>query len=258
LIIVKLGGSVITDKETLRSFRRLACMRLCKELRAARNDMILVHGAGSFGHILASRAGLQFGVEKGDLKKLKAVAKVHQDVRELNSKVLDCLGKNRMKGFSIPPYTVASFASGKMIDFCPDNFERLMDNNMLPVSFGDVVPDRDITFSICSGDLIMLALAEHFRPEKVIFVADVDGVFDKDPKRYKKAKLIPTISSSNIGDISAGTRNKDVTGAMKNKLTRMIEISRHCENCIILNGNVAGRLKDAIEGKDVPCTKVVA
>jgi len=258
LIIVKLGGSVITNKDRLRSFRRTVCLRLCKELRGARNDLILVHGAGSFGHILASKGKLQEGFEKGNLSKLKIVARVHRDVRDLNTKVLGCLEKNRIKGFSVPPYTVGSFSSGKMTEFCPDNFERLMSNGLLPVTFGDIVPDREITFSICSGDTIMLALSQHFQPEKVIFVADVDGVYDRDPKEFSNVKLLEKVAEKNMRSIIAGTRDKDVTGAMKTKLARMIEIARHCENCIILNGNVAGRLEDAIEGKEVTSTRVVA
>jgi len=249
---------VITNKDRLRSFRRSACLRLCKELRPARHELLMVHGAGSFGHILAERANMADGVERDDLKQLQLIAQIHRDVRKLNNKVLDCMNKNHLQGFSVPPYTVASFASGKLIEFCPENFERLLSNQLLPVTFGDIVPDRDRAFSICSGDLMMLALAKHFEPETVIFVADVDGVFDKDPRRYPKARLMHEVTPKNMDAISAGPRDKDVTGAMKTKLARMIEIARYCENCMILNGNAEDRLEDALEGREVISTRVVA
>ena len=258
MIVVKLGGSVITDKDKLRRFRKTACSRLCGELRYAKDDLILIHGAGSFGHIVASKAQLHLGVGEDDLEKLRQVAAVHRDVRELNTKVLGCMAEKRLHGFSLAPHTVASFSGGKMTGFCPEKFEMLLDNDMVPVSFGDVVPDRELTFSICSGDLLMLAIAEHFEPKMAVFVADVDGVFNKDPKEFKDAKLLREISKRNIGRVSAGTRDKDVTGAMRGKLARMTEIAKHCENTIILNGNAEGRLGRALKGAEVVSTKVVA
>jgi isopentenyl phosphate kinase len=258
LIVVKLGGSVITNKEKLRSFRRKTCLRLCKELRPARHELILVHGAGSFGHILAEKAALSDGVEKGDMGKLRLISHIHRDVLSLNAKVLFCMDKNRLHGFSIPPYSIGSFTSGEIHDFCPEKFERVMSNGYVPVTFGDIVPDRELTFSICSGDLLMLELARYFEPEKVIFVTDVDGIYDHDPKISSSARLMDVVSPENIDLISAGTRKKDVTGAMKMKLARMIEIAKHCENCMILNGNAEGRLEDAIEGRDVISTRVIA
>lgn len=258
MILVKLGGSVITDKERLRRFRKTACKRLCSELKPAKDELVLIHGAGSFGHILASEAKLNLGVEKGDLKKLRQVAQVHSDVKSLNSKVLACMAEKRLHGFAVPPHSVATFSGGKMDAFCPEKFEILLDNDLIPVSFGDVVPDRELTFSICSGDLLMLALAKHFEPKMAIFVADVDGVYDKDPKLFGSARLMGQISKKNIGRISAGTRDRDVTGAMRGKLARMVEIAQHCENTIILNGNAEGRLGSALKGRKVISTKVVA
>lgn len=258
MLIVKLGGSVITNKDRLRSFRRKACLRLCRELRSARHELILVHGAGSFGHIIAEKADLSKGVQKGDMRKLRLISQIHRDVLSLNAKVLGCMSKNRMKGFSLPPYSIATFFSGKIEDFCPGKFERIISNGYVPVTFGDVVPDREMTFAICSGDLLMLELARHFEPEKVIFVADVDGIYDRDPRKYPRARFIDVVSPENVASISAGTRKKDVTGAMRAKLARMTEIARYCENCMILNGNVEGRLEDAIEGRDVISTRVIA
>jgi isopentenyl phosphate kinase len=259
LIIVKLGGSVITDKNVLRKFRKTACARLCGELRPAKGELVLVHGAGSYGHILAKKAKLHLGVADGDLEKLREVAKVHRDVRDLNSKVLACMSSKRLNGFSVPPYTVGSFTGGKMAAFCPEKFEMLIENDMIPVTFGDVVPDRKMNFSICSGDLLMLALAKEFKPSMAVFVADVDGVYDRDPKpSTKNAKFFKEFTPDDFDSISFGKKKNDVTDEMRGKLTRMFEIAKHCENTIILNGNSAGRLENALKGRAVKSTKVVA
>ena len=55
MLLVKLGGSVLTDKARLRRARPAAIARLAKELAGAPESLLVVHGAGSFGHILARR-----------------------------------------------------------------------------------------------------------------------------------------------------------------------------------------------------------
>jgi len=55
MLLVKLGGSVLTDKARLRTARRAAIRRLASELAAVRQSLLVVHGAGSYGHILARR-----------------------------------------------------------------------------------------------------------------------------------------------------------------------------------------------------------
>ena len=58
MMIVKLGGSVITRKDRYRSFRRAVTRRLAREIADSGEQVVLVHGAGSFGHLVASRHNL--------------------------------------------------------------------------------------------------------------------------------------------------------------------------------------------------------
>jgi len=258
LILVKLGGSVITDKRRIRTFRKQNCLRLCRELRGAAGELFLIHGAGSFGHIMAARYDLQNGVGDDEAERLRKFSQVHMDVRKLNSKVMACMRDNRLTPFSLPPFSFATFSSGKIREFRPEVIGQLVDIGMTPVSFGDIVPDDANNFAICSGDLVMAEAARQFRPSKVIFVADVDGVYDYDPKMNKNARLLGEISPEVLDDIMAeGSGARDVTGSMRGKIERMIEISRHCDSCIVLNGNSPGRLAKAIKGTKVVSTKVI-
>ncbi len=255
--LVKLGGSVITDKAKLKTFRASACDRLSKELRAAAEDgLTLVHGAGSFGHIEAKKYFLQEGFKEDS--QLKFVAKVQRDVRELNLKVLESLIDHGVRAVSIPPAAAGVFWDGEIQSFDPEPFESVLKLGLTPVSFGDVVPDESMGFSVCSGDLIMEALAKEFKPTMVVFCADVDGVFEADPKRDKRAKIIPVLSPESLRSLKrTEAETADVTGSIYSKLERMLAISRNCEKCMIVNGNVAGRLEKALQGKGVVSTIVV-
>ena len=256
MILVKLGGSVITDKAKLRTFKRSSCDRLAKELGRANAPLAIVHGAGSFGHIEAKKHKLHKGFTTKS--QLHHVAAVQRDVRELNLGVLASLIDNHIRAVAVPPASAAKFRSGVIRQFDPDAFGRMFDLGLTPVSFGDVVPDESMGFSICSGDLMMEAIAKAFHPRLVVFCADVDGVYDADPKRNRKAQLIPELDKSRLAGLErTESANADVTGSIYGKVERMLAIAKHCEKCMIVNGNVPGRLGKAVSGRDVVSTVVV-
>ena len=255
MILVKLGGSVITDKSKLRTFRRPACERLARELKVASADLMLVHGAGSFGHIEAKKHSLHKGLRSES--QLAHVASVQRDVRELNLKVLEALIDGGIRAVSIPPAAATTFRAAEVNTFDRSMFQKVSDIGLTPVTFGDVVPDESMGFSICSGDLMMAELAKAFRPKTVVFCADVDGVFDRDPKRGRGAKLLPVLDRAGLRSLRrTSAKSADVTGSMHGKLERMLAIAEHCEKCMIVNGNVPGRLERAVSGKEVVSTVV--
>jgi len=257
LMLVKLGGSVITDKSRLRTFRKDACERLAGELGPAiREGLVVVHGAGSFGHIMAKKHELHKGFKRRS--QLEHVAGVQRDVRELNLRVLETLIDNGVSAVSVAPAASSTFRGGAVTSFCEDAFSSLLDLGLTPVTFGDVVPDESMGFSICSGDLMMLELAKAFKPRLAVFCADVDGVFDKDPKVHRDAELMREVDSAALARFPGRSVNADVTGSMKGKLERMLAISSHCEKCMIVNGNVRGRLESAVRGRKVVSTAVVS
>ena len=256
LVIVKFGGSVITNKDHLREFREDACRRLARELSAWNGDIVLVHGAGSFGHILAKRHRLHEGFR--DESQLKQVALVQRDVRELNVRVLEALIDGDIRAVSVPPAAVASFRDGSVTRFDPAMFSKMMSLGLAPVTFGDVVPDESMRFSICSGDLMMQELARHLRPSAAIFCADVDGVFTSDPKQNDDAELISELDREAVQRMEQSESTRaDVTGSIKGKLERMLAIAENCEKCIILNGDVPGRLESALRDEEPLSTKVL-
>ena len=257
MLLVKLGGSVITDKSKLRTARPLVLDRLAREAATAKDDLILVHGAGSFGHILAEKYSLHKGYH--DDSQLEGVAEVQRDVRGLNLMVVDALREAGARPISIPPGIAVKFSGGMLRELDVDLFKEYLRLRMIPVTFGDVVLDDTWRFSICSGDDLMLELSRVFRPTKSIFVADVDGVFTGDPKAKGKGELLREIRTEDVGKVNLSMRSgADVTGGLEGKLRKMFEAAGHAGESWILNGLVAGRLKDAIAGKSFVGTRVVA
>jgi isopentenyl phosphate kinase len=253
--LVKLGGSVITDKAKVTTLRPSHLRRLAAEIAASGQEAIVVHGAGSFGHIKARRHRLHEGYI--DDEQLAAVSEVQRDVRTLNVAVIDALRRAGLRPVSLPPSAIVRLDDGALRAFDLDVFRRYSDLGFTPVTFGDVVLDARRWFSICSGDLLMQALAESFRPEAAVFVADVDGVYTADPKRSTSARLLRTIGPANLAAVDAeGSTAHDVTGGLAGKLERMIAVARFADRCLLVNGLKKGRLLAALRGRPVVGTRV--
>ena len=254
--LVKLGGSVITDKAKVTTLRPAHLNRLAGEIAASGREVVVVHGAGSFGHIKAAKHRLADGYL--DDAQLPAVSEVQRDVRALNLAVVDALRRAGLRPVSLPPSAIARLDDGALRSLDLDVFRRYRDLGFTPVTFGDVVLDAHRWFAICSGDLLMLALAEAFHPEAAVFVADVDGVYTADPKRVKSAKLLREIAPASLAAVDTSAPSvEDVTGGLAGKLQRMIAVAGFAERCLLVNGLKKGRLLAALRGQRVVGTRVV-
>ena len=253
--LVKLGGSVLTDKRRVTTLRPTALRRLAQEIATADEPVIVVHGAGSFGHIKARAHRLHIGYL--DDEQLPAVSEVQRDVRALNLAVVDALRVAGLNPVSLPPSAIARLDDGVLKALDLDVFRRYLDLGFTPVTFGDVVLDARRWFAICSGDLLMLALADAFDPESAIFVADVDGVYTADPKRKKSAKLLREVGPRTLAAIdTANADPHDVTGGLAGKLERMIAVAKHADRCLLVNGLKKGRLLAGLRNERVVATRV--
>ncbi len=87
MIILKLGGSVVTDKSVPFSVREDEVRRLAREVSESGVEVVIVHGGGSFGHPVASEYGLQKGLnEEGQII---GVAKTRMAMEDLNRRIVE-------------------------------------------------------------------------------------------------------------------------------------------------------------------------
>ncbi len=252
MILVKLGGSVITDKSQYQVVRLDVLRRLCGEMAGA-EDIVVVHGAGSFGHIMAHEHRLSEGHR--DASQIAAYAAVSRDVRELNLMVLDAMIEAGMRPVSLPPSACITLKDGKLEDFDAGLLHGYLELGMVPVLFGDVALDSVRGFAICSGDQAMEHLAKELSPRRSIFVSDVDGIMDRDPGE-PGAELLAAITPDDLDSMTFHARVKDVTGGIRRKVESMLSMCSPGMDCIIINGNAPGLLADAIAGKEVRGTRV--
>ena len=228
LTILKLGGALLTDKSRPDSLRTDLLARVAREIRACMDaglidQLILVHGVGSYGHLPVLEYMLHRGLQSPD--QLMPFSRTQSQVMQLRSAVTEALQKVEIPAVLMLPssgvmasnFTVTQHFFGPVAGFL-----RI---GMVPVLGGDVPADDVVGFSIYGGDAISVDLARHFQADQLLFATDVDGVFSADPRKDASARRIPQLSLSKMHDVALSERQWDVSGAMAGKLKAIAQIS---------------------------------
>jgi len=255
MYLIKLGGSVITEKSTTATFRSKVMDDLSRQIAKAGKDVLLVHGAGSFGHVLAKKYDLINGFSSK--KQRYGFSQTQALVQTLNGYVLSSLHNHHLPAVSLPPHALLRLKNKEFERINMDFFKEYVTQDFMPVTYGDVALDSVIGFSICSGDLLMLLLAKAFHPEKVIFVMDEDGVYTKNPKRYEDAEFLETICYDDIDSLQTSLDDHaDVTKGMSGKLQTIKKISALHSDTVLVNGLVPDRLYEVLTDQAPVCTVI--
>lgn len=237
MILIKLGGSIITNKEKPLSVRRKTIENLAKSLKKIKEPIIIVHGGGSYGHYWSVKYDMHTKERKYDLR---GVSIVKNSMIELNKIILDSMLKNKLNPYCLPP---TDFMSGnKPISKKIKEIEKIAKSGLIPVTFGDALWYGQKKTYILSGDKIMTHLAKILKPKFCIFALNEDGLYSD----LKSKKLIyelqgekPTISENKM----------DVTGGMARKVDEASKISKMGLNVFFVNGNKPERIVKAVKNK---------
>ena len=261
LLLVKLGGSIITFKdkpfsEDLKTIRRLA-----REIHEARREkdfrLIVGHGGGSYPHIPAKIYRTAEGIINE--KSYEGIAKVQDAASRLNRIIVREFieaGENAVS-FHLSSSSISENGEIKQIFLEP--IKKLLDFNMLPVPYGDVCFDLKKGCSILSTEMILSYFSRYFtkanekyKVSRIIFCTDVEGVYTRDPKKDPLAKLIPKVTPKTFEKIKkyvGGSLNIDVTGGMIHKVKSALELAKLGIDSLIIDGRKPGLLRRALLGE---------
>ena len=262
LIILKIGGSILTNKDDCESsVNQVNLKRIAREIKSSfinsDKKLIIVHGAGSFGHPPARKYKIGEAFDESEFpEKRIGFCETQNAVKKLNMLICESFISEGLPAVAQPASSIMT-SSSKRINYANlDIFNRYLSRGFIPVIYGDVVLDDDCEICVISGDQIIQYLSVNLNPTSVILGTDVDGVFNKNPKIHDDAVFYERFSSLEDLDTFEGTTNVDVTGGMVGKIKELLYLAELGIESKIVNAEIEGNIYRVLEDEDVKCTVI--
>ncbi|MBM3121022.1 MAG: isopentenyl phosphate kinase family protein [Chloroflexi bacterium] len=254
MIFLKLGGSLITDKNAPETARMDVLRRVAGEIaeaRAARPTLRLLigHGSGSFGHHVASRYKTHVGAASA--ADWAGFAEVWRVANRLNRLVVDTLIEAGLPVIAFPPSASAITEAGEITDLASEPITRALAAGLLPVVAGDVGFDRQRGSTIISTERVFTRLSAPLHPTRLLLAGVDAGVFADYPKN---TRLFETLRPSDLQPATVtGSAATDVTGGMADKVAHALAMARAVPGLEvrILSGAEVGAIRAVLLGEPI-------
>jgi isopentenyl-diphosphate delta-isomerase len=266
IIIIKFGGSIITDKSRPFSLRTDRISALCEQIarfyfeeirKPNPRKILLVHGGGSFGHPMANQYEIHKGLNFKIQNQILGLSKTHSAMQKLNAEICNAMEQKSLPYLVFPPVICFEKSQNDNIKFKnQENLLQTIEMNIIPIFFGDIIFIKENNFGILSGDTIIEYFAENIswitqgttKVSKIIYVFDQDGILYETESGERK---IFDVLNPNLIDSFAELNLKktiDVTGSIKNKLDSIAKIARCGVDIELINGFHDERLFESMKG----------
>ncbi len=240
MILLKIGGSILTDKSKERTIVPEKLKMIAKQIADSDvKELVLIHGAGSFGHPQALKH-LQCGFNAN------GIWITHKTVSQLNSILIEELQAYGIGALPVHPLNCSISNSGMIGYFDLNPIKMMLENDIVPVIHGDVVLDKYIKFSVLSGDQIIAHLARELKPHKVGVGTNVDGVLYKG----RTLRYLHPADFNRLKQEIKGSDSMDVTGGMLKKVSELVELANFGISSQIFNADVTGNITKFLTTSD--------
>jgi isopentenyl phosphate kinase len=224
-VVVKLGGSFITQKDRLFTFREKEVKEAASAMKGTKRDFAIVHGGGSFGHPVAKRFGLSGSTFN---KSSVGVSETRLAMHNLSYLLYIQLGTVGFRPYLLNSSSLLRMDGGPISGYST-LLSELVRTGLTPMTHGDVQLFYE-GYRIVSGDHLAYLLCKALKPSRMVYVFDQPGILKTpgDP-----ASVIPEMTVSQARELKFGGA-EDVTGGLTTKVRTACEIaSLGVETCFV-------------------------
>lgn len=249
-VFVKLGGSILTDKQRPSTPRPDLIQRLATELKVALDGrpelrIVLGHGSGSFGHTVGSKYRVRQGIADGE--SWWGYAATGAAAAQLNRIVVDTFLAAGVPVLAVQPSASVWCDGGQLVEMDVRPIREALSRGLVPLVYGDVALDRKQGCTIVSTEQLFAYLARRLTPARMVLVGEVDGVYTDDPLANPDAVRISRITPGTFDGVKAhlgGSHGADVTGGMLVKVREMVDLvaQGNTERVHLVSGRREGTL----------------
>lgn len=262
-LFLKLGGSLITDKQIPRTVRHDVLARLAGEIALAYTStpslrLVLGHGSGSFGHVAARKHQTRQGVTNA--AGWAGFAEVWREAAELNQIVMRYLHQAGLPAMAFPPSAGLVSADSQVVSWNIEPLKKALTAGLLPVVYGDVVFDQVRGGTIFSTEDVFSHLAGEFAPSWIGLAGLETGVWKDFPSCSELVERITPAIFPEIRAVLGGSAATDVTGGMESKVNEMLNLVTRLpgSQVFIFSGVPAGNVAGFLSGDFPPGTRIAA
>ena len=273
LVLLKLGGSLITDKNLPYTPRFEKLAELSGELAGALNELpelslVLGHGSGSFGHTAAqqyhTREGLRpftpaaaprslAQIETAERNYWMGFSEVWFQASALNRFVMDSLHGSEIPGIALAPAAAVTAQAGKVSGWDLVPLKSALAGGLIPIVYGDVVFDSVRGGTILSTEDLFCHLARELRPQRILLAGLEAAVWADFPQRQQRVETLTPASFEKIKSNLGASHGADVTGGMESKVQQMLDLVQEIPGLTvqIFSGDRPGNLYSALLGENI-------
>ena len=223
-ILIKLGGSLITDKTKEKTFRPAPVRQIARQIVQLRNRfkgirIIVGHGSGSFGHFEAQKHKTVDGVQTAQDR--MGFVRVGSVATELSMLVLSEFLAAGLPTMRFQPSSIIVASDRRIKSFDCRALNLALDQGLIPLIHGDIALDDSIGGTIISTETIFARLVEPLEVTTIVLLGEVQGVLDNN------GDLISDLASGSFASVRsalAGSHGVDVTGGMLQKVETMVDL----------------------------------
>ncbi len=261
LVFLKLGGSLITDKQLADTPRLEVLARLAGEIARALNaapriSLLVGHGSGSFGHTAALQHNTRAGAHTPE--HWRGFAEVAAAAGKLNRLVEDALRAAGVPVINLRPSASAVCTDGALHTLATAPIAAALRNGLVPLVCGDVALDSRRGATIVSTEDVFAFLATELKPTRILLAGSDPGVLDSFPSGAVIPRLTPAMLASHAAQVKA-SQAPDVTGGMESKVKQMFALldTQPTLAIQIFSGAEAGFVHDLLTGMGPTGTTLV-
>lgn len=244
--LVKIGGSVLTDKRRPLAFQQAYARGVAADIRLSGTVPVIVHGTGSW----AKAIGRHYQSEAGWFRDATGFELTCLRIRRLQEALAAALREEGVVCCPLQANALFHRVDGNLELYATGPITRLVEAGVSPLLCGDLLVEGPGVFRVVSSDAIAVVVARRLAVSDCVFATDVDGVWDFG------GKLIPELTEPELA-VSDSDR-RDVTGGMSAKVVAAMDIAAIGTHTTIVNGRVRGRVRDALIRRNVIGTRVIS
>ncbi len=244
-IYVKIGGSFITNKDNPVSLNYKALKSLYEVLNRINSlKIIMGNGGGSFAHYTVLKHRESGGRE--------LLVKCHEATRSLNRIIVDYLVNKGLPVTSVQTSAIVYYDEEKKdFDVFYKPVEILVETGIIPVLYGECIPTKSKPI-VLSTERVFELLSRYLKPERMILLTDVPGVYNCNPKTCRNPELIHKITPGNLEDVLKLLRENekaDATGGIYGKVLSMSKLAVELKiDVVVVSGFDVESVIEAIRG----------